>query len=358
MSGKKVLAIGGDGVGPEVIDATLYVLENAGFDLEISKPPEPPAGEPYDDELLKKLIHTSDAVLFGASGPPTGRPSRGEVMGYLRWDLDNYINIRPVKYYPGAVSILQDPTGIDFVMLRENSEGSYSFIEGNLSLLRQVLPDYRSMRGKSFADYGEGKFAIRVISERGSQRLAKFACEFTMQRKKDGYPGRLTCVTKSNVFRQSDVLLEKAIEAEVKKYAGISYERYYVDDMARRLLRYPKEYDVIVTENLFGDILSDEASELIGGLGLVPSANVGGVVPYFESVHGSAPKYAGKNVINPTAEILSAKLMLDYFGMRQEAEALEKAVAEVYKEGKSLTYDQSGSASTTEFAEVVLRKMK
>lgn len=358
MARKKVVALGGDGVGPEVVDATCFILENANFGLEILKPPCGEAAmEQYHNafpEETKQLCDTADAVLFGATGTTSGA-----ILAYLRWILDNYIGIRPVKYYPGAGSCLKDPSGINFVILRENSEGMYSFIEGELSTLSEKLPDLRSTRsGRAISDFGEGKFALRIASQHGTQRIAKYACEYTMQRKRNHYPGKLTCVTKSNVLPVTDGFFQRIVEEEIKKYPELSHEHYYADDMARRLLRYSKDFDVIVTENLFGDILADEASELVGGLGLAASAGLGGKVAYFEPVHGSAPRYAGKNVANPTATILSAKLMLDYFEMHEEADTLERAVAAVYKNGKSLTYDQGGNATTTEFAQAVLREIK
>ena len=356
MATKKVVAVGGDGVGPEVVDATCHVLENAGFDLEIIKPPcgEAAMKESNDafPEETRQLCDTADAILFGATGPTSVA-----ILAYLRWFLDNYVNIRPVKYYTGAKSCLSDPSGIDFVILRENSEGMYSFAEGDLALLAQSLPDFRNMLGRSLADFGEGKFALRIVSERGARRFAKYACEYTVRRSENRYPGKLTCVTKSNVLRQSDGLFQSIMEEEVKKSPKLGYEHYYVDDMARRLLRFPKEFDVVATENMFGDILADEASELVGGLGVAGSACVEGKVAYFESVHGSAPDIAGRNIANPTATILSAKLMLDYLGMHQEADALERAVAAVYKDGKNLTYDQGGKATTMECAQAVLTEI-
>ena len=357
MAKKRIVALGGDGIGPEVVDAACHVLEHADFELEIIKPPSGEAvvkqyGTAFPEET-KKLCDAADAVLFGASGEASQI-----IVLHLRWIGDNYVNIRPAKYYPGTTSCLKDPSGIDFVFLRENSEGLIPGREGDLSLLAQRLPEYRDLLGKSFADYGEGKYAVRIVSERGSARLAKFACEYAMKRKEKGGPGKVTCVHKFNAFPESDRLFERTIREEVAKHPELSYDQYYVDDMARRLLRYPMEFDVIVIDNMFGDILSDEASELVGGLGIVPSACVGGKVPYFESVAGSAPKYAGQNVANPTATILSAKLMLDYLGMNEEADALEKAVAAVYKEGKSSTFDQGGTATTMECAEAILRKLK
>ena len=357
MSKKKIVALGGDGVGPEVVDATCYVLENAGFDLELIKPPcGEQALKQYSTafpEETRQLCDTADAILFGAAGTVSGA-----ILAYLRWVLDNFVNVRPIKYYKGSVSCIKEPEGIDFVILRENSEGMYSFFGGELSMLSEKLPDFRNRMGKSLADYGEGKFALRIVSEYGTQRLAKFACDFALKRKQDGYLGRLSCPTKSNVIPTTDGLFAKIIEDEVKKHPELTFNHYYADDMARRLLRFPEEMDVIVAENMFGDILADEAAEMAGGLGVAGSACLGGKVAYFESVHGSAPDIAGKNIVNPTATILSAKLMLDYLGMHPEAIAVEKAVAAVYQDGSILTLDQGGSATTTECARAILKEIK
>jgi 3-isopropylmalate dehydrogenase len=355
MAQKRIVALGGDGVGPEVVGATCHVLEDA-FNLEILKPP---AGEDahkkynnaFPDETRQECDR-ADAILFGATGPTSIA-----VLAYLRWVLDNFVNVRPMKFYTGARSCLKDPTGLDLVILRENSEGMYSFFEGDLYVLREGMPELKSLLGKSVEDFGKGKFAIRLISERGAGRMAAFACQYALQRKKDNHPGKVTCVTKSNVLMQTDGLFERIVNEEVQKHPELSYNHYYVDDMSRRLLVYPEEkFDVVVTTNMYGDILADEAAELVGGLGMAPSANVGGRVPYFESVHGSAPDIAGKNIVNPTATILSAKLMLDYLDMRQEADALERAVAAVYRKGENLTRDQGGTASTMDFAQAVLNE--
>lgn len=359
MNSKKVLAIGGDGIGPEVVGATVFVLVGANFNLTITKPPEPPPDEPYNEKELKQLCDESDAILFGAGGAAApGRPRRGSIGGYLRFGLDNFMNIRPAKSYPGACSSLKEPDGIDLVVLRELSEGLYSFMEGDIESLQQALPDTRNRWGKSFGDFGKGKYAIRVISERGCKRLAEAACKYTLWRKSKGHPGKLTCVHKSNVLTQTCGLFEATMQEEVKKYPELTYEKYHIDDMARRLVRYPREFDVIVTSNLFGDVISEEAAELVGGVGMGGSACVGGRVPYFESIHGSAPKYTGLNVMNPTATLLAAKMMLEHFEMDEEAAALEKAIADVFREGKTLTRDQGGTATTTEFAQAVLRRIK
>lgn len=355
---KQVVALGGDGVGPEVCEVTCDILRKMGLGFEILTPPagEQAAvkyGSPFPDET-KRLCDSADAVLFGAAGSVSI-----PILVYLRWAMENYVNIRPTKYYPGVSTPLKDADGIDFTILRENSEGLYPWgREGDISQLAEKWPEWRdTCLGKGFSDYGKGKFAIRIITEAGAQRMMRFACEYAMKRKKAGHAGKLTCVTKSNVLQQSCGVYQKSCEDMVKEYPKLSYEHFYIDDMCRRILRYPKEMDVIVTSNMFGDIISDEAAELVGGLGIAASACIGGRTPYFEPVHGSAPKYAGQNIINPTAMILSAMMMLDHFGMETEARALEEAVAAVYREGKSLTKDQGGSATTKGMAQAVLKKL-
>jgi isocitrate/isopropylmalate dehydrogenase len=224
--------------------------------------------------------------------------------------------------------------------------------------LAQHWPEWKdSLLGRTFNDYGEGKFALRIITERGIDRLMKFACSFAEKRKASGYPGKITLATKSNVLQQSCGLVQRKAEEELRRHPSLVYEHFYIDDMCRRIVRYPKEMDVIVTTNMFGDILSDEAAELVGGLGMAPSGCVGGQTPYFEPVHGSAPKYAKQNVINPTAMILSVKMMLDYFGLEKDGKELEDAVAGVYHEGRYLTRDQGGQSTTKEFADAVARKL-
>jgi 3-isopropylmalate dehydrogenase len=201
MAGKTILALGGDGVGPEVMEVTCEILREA-FSLECLKPlhgqAASKAGKEVFPEEVKSLIQTSDVVLFGANGGFSG-----EILYYLRFHLDNFVNIRPIKHYPGANSPFADPQGIDFVILRENSEGLYPSREGDLDLLIRSLPQFRDRAGRSFADYGSGKFAVRIISDRGTERLAKFAVACARERKAKGYPGRVTVVTKPNVLTQN-----------------------------------------------------------------------------------------------------------------------------------------------------------
>lgn len=356
MQTKKIIALGGDGVGPEVMEATCWILENARFDLEIIKPPcgtdaLKAQGNPFPEET-QRLCAEGDAILFGAAEGPSIA-----ILVYLRWELDNYINLRPIRYYPGANTPLKNPEGIDICIIRENSEGLYPGREGDLQWLAEKLTGYKDLLSHSMDYYCPGKFALRLITEKGSERIARYTSELGLQRKAAGFPGKITCVTKSNVLFQTCGLFKHIVETAIKKHGELTYEHYYVDDAARRIVRFPQEFDVIVTSNMFGDILADEAAEVVGGLGIAPSACLGGRKPYFEPVHGSAPDIAGKGIVNPTAMILSAKMMLEYLGMQAESQSLENAVAEVYRQGVALTPDQGGTTSTKGFAEAVLKNI-
>jgi isocitrate/isopropylmalate dehydrogenase len=353
---KKVVILGGDGIGPEVTGATVRIMKEAGFPLEILTPPCGESvveqfGTAFPDEA-REMCESADAILFGAT-----HEASIIIMAYLRFVLRTYANVRPLKYYEGSSSPLADPAKIDFVVVRENLEGMYPGREGDLWDLAKALPDYRDVLGKGFAELGEGKFAIRVITKEGSDRIARFACELARKRKKAGHIGKITCVTKQNMFRESCGLFRQRVEETLKDYPELKYEHFHVDDAARRLVRFPREMDVIVTSNMFGDILSDLGAELVGGLGIAPSGCYGDGKAYFESVHGSAPDIAGKGIANPAATILSAAMMLEYIGLRNEAVALEKAVEAVFRKRSALTRDQGGTASTTEFAEAVLREI-
>ncbi len=351
---KTVVALGGEGIGVEVVEATCELLTAAGLPLKILTPPHGEAaqrthGSPMPEET-RRLCRQADGVLFGAAGGPASVA----VITWLRWESDAYANVRPIKYYPGARSPLERPQGIDFVVLRENMEGLYPAREGRLDELARGLPDLRDRIGRRVAEYGEGTFAVKVVTRRGAERIARFACALARRRKARGHPGRITCVTKSNILSASDGLFQQVAEAVVREHPDLAWEHYYVDDAARRLLRFPQTMDVVLCMNLYGDILSDLAAEAAGGLGLAPSGCYGDGWAYFESVHGSAPDIAGQGIANPTATILSAVMMLEHMGLAPEAERLERAVARVYREGRFLTPDQGGRASTREFCGAVL----
>jgi len=354
---KTVVALGGEGIGVEVVDATCELLAAAGFPLRVLTPPHGEAaqrahGTPVPDET-KRLCGQADGILFGAAGGPASVA----VITYLRWQQDAYANVRPIKYYEGAASPLADPRGIDFVMVRENMEGLYPAREGDLAELARAMPELRDRIGRRMSEYGEGRFAVKVVSRAGTERIARFACALARRRRARGRPGRITCVTKSNVLTRSDGFFQEVVEGVVRQHPDLAYEHSHVDDAARRLVRFPQAVDVVLCMNLYGDILSDLAAEAAGGLGIAPSGCFGDRWAYFESIHGSAPDIAGQGVANPTATILSAAMMLEHMGLAAEAERLEAAVARVYRERRHLPRDQGGTAGTKDFCAAVLKAL-
>jgi isocitrate/isopropylmalate dehydrogenase len=347
---KTVVALPGQGIGIEVMDATCEIITGAGMPVKILTPVqcETPGGPV--PETTKRECREADAVLFGAAGPATTG-----VVGWLRWEMEAWGGVRPARFYPGMRSPLADPDGIDIVVIRENSEGIYPGREGSLAQLKQALPGLRDRFGRGLERYGEGTFAVKIATRRGAERIARFACELARKRKTRGHPGKVTCVTKSNVLPQTDGLFHRTVQEVVGGYTDLTFEHFHVDDAARRLVRFPKTMDVVVCMNQYADILSDIAGEVVGGLGVAPSGNFGDDGwAYFESVHGSAPDIAGRGIANPTATILSAVLMLDHLGLAAEAMRLQAAVARVYRDGKALTPDQGGTATTTQMAAAVL----
>ena len=279
----------------------------------------------------RDLMDSSDAILFGAVGDKSTL-----VLAYLRWGLDNFANVRPVKYYEGTPTPFKDPEGIDFVFVRENLEGMYACVgrEGKV----EKLAKKGLMRKDDLEKFGDKAFyGTRIISQRESERVGRFSCELAMKRKSRGSPGKLTIVHKSNVMRMQDGLFKDTVYKVAKEeFPELEVEDYYVDDMARRVLRYPTDFDVVVIPNMMGDILSDMAAELVGGLGMAASGLFGPNIPYFEPIHGSAPKYAGLGVANPIATILSAQMMIDYLGFESEAKKLEAGVAALVSEAKDV----------------------
>jgi isocitrate/isopropylmalate dehydrogenase len=347
---KTVVALPGEGIGIEVVDATCEILAAAGIPLKILTPPQVEAPGSPVPEQTRRLCREADAVLFGAAGPSTSA-----VVGWLRWEMDAWAGVRPAKFYAGMRSPLADPDGIDFVVIRENSEGMYPGREGDLADLKRALPDLRDRFGRTLERYGDGRFAVKVATRAGAERVARFACELARKRKARGRPGKVTCVTKSNVLPQTDGLYQRIVQDVVSRYSELTFEHFHVDDAARRLIRFPAAMDVVVAMNQYADILSDIAGEVAGGLGVAPSGNFGDDGwAYFESVHGSAPDIAGRGIANPTATILSAALMLDHLGLASEAARLEAALARVYRDGKALTPDQGGTATTRQMAAEVL----
>ena len=347
---KRVCVFAGDDASPEAVLPSIEVLQALKLPIDYFEPAldkaQLKAGKLPAD--LKKAIDHSNAVLFGAASG-VSRP----ILFYLRWGLETYANVRPSKFILGCKSPLTHPEKIDYLMVRENLEELYPGREGDIALLRERLPEIKDPTGAAVRDLSDGKFALRVITKNRTYKLAEFAVRVAQQRQTVGYPGRISCFTKSNMLEQTDGLFRQVVESVVRKFPEISYDHFIVDDAARRLVASPEQFDVIITPNLYGDILSDVGAATIGGLGLTPSACYGDKHAYFEPVHGTAPDLAGKNIINPTATLLSAAMLLEYLGFAEAALTLQESVKAVYREGKIVPVDQGGRATTTEFCKAI-----
>lgn len=349
---KHVVIIPGDDAAPEAMTPTVEILKSLAPDITFTEcPPGEEGVKRYGsrhafDQALRETIDRSDTTLFGSTNGTTGG------LNHLRWGKRTFANVRPARWRPGFRSPLKNPEEIDFVIVRENLEDLYMGIEGDLGLLSSV-PVTSWLTRKPLDTSPTGKFAIKVITEEGTRRVARFAFTLARKRKAKGGKGKLTCTSKYNMLRESDGLFRRIVEETSKEYPDIRYEQYIVDDFARRLVASPRDFDVVVMPNLYGDILSDAAAGTLGGLGLAPSGCYGETYAYFESVHGSAPDIAGRNIINPTATLLSAVMMLDYLGYEDAMTRLDRAISHVYAEGRALTPDQGGASSTTDFCAAV-----
>ncbi len=348
-----IAVLPGDGIGREVIPEATKVLEHIQAaqgkrflrfkDFECGGEYYAETGREWSQETESFAKEQADAILFGAVGgiDDNGNAVRlpdGNLAGYsialgLRFDLDLYANVRPVKLYEGVPSPLnlQKRGDIDLVIVRENTEGLYSPVRGTLT------------RG------GEQETAIdvRIISQKGSQRVARFA--FEMSRKRSGAPAdqvkRVTCVDKSNLLAGC-MLFRETYEKVAEDFPDVAPDCQYVDAFAQGLILKPSRYDVVVTPNEFGDIVSDIGAAIQGGLGMAPAASIGQEKAVFEPVHGSAPKHYGQNTANPIAAVLSAAMLLDWLGERHAdprctsgAEAIREGVAQVLREGEVRTFD-------------------
>jgi isocitrate/isopropylmalate dehydrogenase len=339
---KRVVVIEGEDAAPEAMRPTVELVDGLGLDIEWLRPAIAEA---------RQAIDASDATLFGSTSGPSA-----PALFYLRWGKQTYANVRPARWFPGARSPLARPQGIDFVIVRENLEDLYVGAEGDLEALRPLgLTGLTTQR--PIADLGPGRYALKVITSAGSERVVRFAFELARRRRAAGRPGKVTCASKYNMLPQSDGLFRDVARRVATDYPDIAFETFIVDDFARRLVAVPHDLDVVVLPNLYGDVLSDAAAGLIGGLGLAPSGCYGDSYAYFESAHGTAPDIAGRNIINPTATILSAAMMLRHLGYAEAANRLESGVERVYADGRVLTPDQGGRASTTEFCAAVARQI-
>ncbi len=321
----QIAVVPGDGIGQEVMEATLSVLECLDLDFDYV------FGEAGDECLEKNgvalpektldIIRAADACLFGAAGE-----SAANVIVKIRQEMKMFANLRPVKSYPNTKSLFN---GVDFMIVRENTEGMYIADE------EEYTP--------------EGAIAKRIITRVAEERIIRYAFEYAKENNKS----KVTAVHKANVLKKTDGLFKEIFYEVAKDYPDIETEDFYVDATAMYLITNPQNFEVIVTTNLFGDILSDEGAGIVGGLGLLPSANIGEEGALFEPVHGSAPDIAGQKKANPTAMLLSAVMMLRYIGENEAADKLDAAILKVLTEGKTITGDLGGNANTFEMAEAI-----
>lgn len=321
----QIAIVPGDGIGCEVMDATLTVLDSLGIDFDYVY------GEAGDECLEKTgtalpeetldIIRNADACLFGAAGE-----TAADVIVKIRQEMKMFANLRPVKSYPNTNSLYED---IDFMIVRENTEGMYIADE------------------EQYTD--EGAVARRIITRKAEERIIDYAFRYAIENNRT----KVTAVHKANVLKKSDGLFKEIFYEVAERYPDVATEDFYVDATAMYLITQPRNFEVIVTTNLFGDILSDEGAGLVGGLGLIPSANIGEDAALFEPVHGSAPDIAGQGKANPIAMMLSAVMMLRYINENEAADKVESAILKVLNDANVLTGDLGGSATTTELAEAV-----
>jgi isocitrate dehydrogenase (NAD+) len=327
--------IPGDGIGPELADATTHVLESTGivFDWDVQQAGEATIateGTPLPDRVLDS-IRANGVAIKGPITTPVGTGFRS-VNVALRQTLELYANLRPARSMTGVESRYTD---VDLIIVRENTEDLYAGIE------HRVGPDAAE--------------SIKIITRAASQRIARYAFEYAV---KNGRR-KVTAVHKANIMKLSDGLFLESCGQVAAEYEGrVQFEDRIVDNMCMQLVQKPDLYDVLVLPNLYGDIVSDLAAGLVGGLGVAPGANIGDTAAVFEPVHGSAPKYAGQNKANPTALMLSGALMLRHLGETDAAVAVEEAVRGVIAEGTTVTYDLGGSAGTREFGEAVAARVR
>ncbi len=328
----EIAVIPGDGIGKTVTSEAIRILKNTDLKfkfkfIKVGYKVFKKIGTSVPENVLFEMKKTQ-ACLFGATTTPVGAPNYRSAIVTLRKALDLYANVRPVKSYP-VRGCVRD---VDLVIVRENTEGLYSGVEFETE---------------------DSAFAVRQITRRASERIAKFAFNSAMRRRK-----KVMIVTKANVMRKTCGLFREVALLVAKDYPKVEVNELFVDVAAMNLILKPQLFDVIVTSNLFGDILSDEAAGLISGLGLAPSGNIGDNYGLFEPVHGSAPDIAGKGIANPIAAILAAKMMLDYLGEDRWAERVEKAVVTVLKEEKHLTPDLGGSSTTSDVTEAIVSALE
>ncbi len=372
MAKYRIVLLPGDGIGRDVMDAAKIVLEEVKLDAEyvegdIGWEFWKNEGNPLPDRTIE-LLKTADAALMGAI---TSKPKdeaakelapelRGKGYVYfspivrLRQEFDLYINLRPCKAYKGNPLNYRD--NIDLVIFRENTEGMYAGVEFYPlpDEVRKALLIHPKMKRFENVPADEIAVSTRIMTKKGCERIVRAAFEYA---KANGRK-TVTLVEKPNVLRETGGLITKIAREIAQQYPEVELWEANIDAMTMWLVKNPEKYDVLVAENLFGDIISDLSAQLVGGMGFAPSGNIGDNFALFEPTHGSAPKYAGQYKVNPMAMLLATKMMLDYLGEKEKAERLERAIARVIEEGKVKTYDLGGNNSTLEVAQEVARKFR
>jgi isocitrate dehydrogenase (NAD+) len=356
----RVTLIPGDGTGPELTEATRRVLEATGveFDWDVrhagTDVMDENEGNPLPDEVLDAIRETGVA-LKGPITTPVGGGFRSVNVG-LRKALDLYAQVRPCKSYEGVRSRFDD---VDLVVVRENTEDLYAGIEyeqgsGDAAeLLEWIEAHGGRLRNK------DAGISIKPISITGTRRIVQFAFDFARRNGRR----KVTAVHKANIMKFSDGLYLRVAQEVAAENTDIQFDERIVDNMSMQLVQRPEEYDVLACPNLYGDVLSDLCAGMIGGLGMAPGANFGEGIAIFEPTHGSAPKYKGQNKVNPMAQMLSGVMMLRYLEEHDAAERLEAAIADVIREGKSVTYDMKPTrddptaVGTSEVADAIIDKL-
>jgi isocitrate dehydrogenase (NAD+) len=356
----RVTLIPGDGTGPELTEATRRVLEATGvsFDWDLRQAGEEVmeqyGGNPLPEETLDAIRETRVA-LKGPITTPVGSGFRSVNVG-LRKGLDLYAQVRPCKTYPGVRARFED---VDLIVIRENTEDLYAGIEYEQGTPdAQELIEWIEAKGGKLRHRDAG-ISIKPISITGTRRIFEFAFDYARRNGRS----KITAVHKANIMKFSDGLWLRVAREVAEENSDVEFDDRIVDNMCMQLVQRPEEYDVLVLPNLYGDVLSDLCAGMIGGLGLAPGANFGDDAAVFEPTHGSAPKYAGQNKVNPMAQLLSGVLMLRHLDEREAADRLEQAIAEVIAEGRSVTYDMKptredpSAVGTSEVADAVIEKL-
>jgi len=334
----RITLIPGDGIGPEITKATAKVLEHSGVNIDWEVVEAGIAAlEKYHDPLPQEVIDSIDKNKVALKGPLTTHVGKGfrSINVAIRKEFELYVNQRPAKTFKGIKSLYFDH--IDLIIFRENLEEFYSGIEHYIDSSRSAAE------------------TIGIITKRGSERIIRYAFNYAMKHGRK----KITLVHKANILKFTGGLFLDIGEEVAKEFPEVQFDNKIVDNMAMQMVMNPYQFDCIVTTNLFGDILSDLASGLVGGLGMAPGANIGDGVALFEAVHGSAPDIAGQNLANPAAIMLASVMMLEYIGEVKAAMNLEKAIAKVIAEGKNVTKDinQQNYVGTDQFADAVIMEL-